>query len=56
MPVHIDRVINEIAPEQNASPGAEQTDTRWQKRQEVNALRDLQEYLTQRLAADGFDD
>ena len=56
MPVLIERVINEISPEPNASSGSEQKDTRWQKRQEVNALQNQQNYLTKRLAADEFDD
>jgi len=56
MPIHIDSVINEISPETNASSDSEQTDKRWQKRQEVNSLRDLEKYLQQRVSADEFDD
>ena len=56
MPVFIERIINEIAPEQSARPESEEQDERWRKRQEMMAIRDEQQYLESRLCAEEFDD
>jgi hypothetical protein len=56
MPVFIERIINEIAPEGSARAESEEQDERWRKRQELLALRDEQRYLESRLCAEEFDD
>ena len=54
MPVQIETVINEITPEQ--SSGSSDSDARWQKIQEIQAVLDQQQYKAMRVAADDFND
>lgn len=56
MPTHIDHVVTEVIPEQEADKETGGGDQRWQEKMKVEAALKQVERHQQRISAGGFDD